>query len=1281
MAAPVVTANFTRLQLGETISLDDLFEYSDADADPIASVTIRDLGIDAFGGTSVGSFFVNGVPAGLDGNPFVVLAADIPNTVYRADFINGGEFFQVTASDGTEVSATSENQIRVGNTAPTVTALPSVVPLLGQIPFLSMIRVTDAEMDPIVEYRVRDNNGAGTSGGFILGGNRFPANQWHSFTAAEARRLVFEGGSDFTTESFSVTVDDGIRSAVSANQVTSGNERPVITGNANLNVLENQRVPVSSFFNISDADNDPIARYYVVDRRDNEDSGFLELNGERLASATFHSLTAIQFASLQYVGAPEGPKFEDVGLQVFDGFALSETVDVNVDTTTPAVVQATNKTSVIVDEVVPVSELFNAFDPDGRNIREYFLVDRRPNADGGFLTVNGVRQPSAVWFRVAAEDLDTVNYVGASRGPQTESLGIQANDGTSWSEPVDLPILTATRPTVATIDGQILEAYLLDVAPLVDGRDANGNPADFYRFTDTLRNSNGGYFEFRGSRLPSGEFFEVSAAELNDLKYRGGGFGVQSEEIQVQVLAGGVISDTESFTITTLENTSRPTVKAFDVDAVVGSVIDVQSMFSWDDADGIPPTQLSEIRLFDTGTRSDSGFFSVNGVRQPAGEWFAVDIANVESGAVKYHVSGRTDNELYRITVNDGRFVSQLDTGRARAIATPVLEASQNDFSVDTIERIQIGNFISQTDQGPPLVEYQVFDENVDVRSGRLELDGNDLQQGIVHTLTAAQFDRLVFKGAEADFGRQLDGYIVRGTNAAGLSSGWTRFNVNTDPVGNEALITGFQMDNRTNTPVTEVTFTFIDGGNQTGGTRQNPNYPPLPTYYPPEVADGPGREALNTRAWSQEQRESTRVLLESISKFANIRFREVAFGDGTASDAQITFGSWGNFDGSVASAAAYAYLPVDGDGRGNFFGDIWFDWTDLDWDPTTPTEVGPGSFWDYTVLHEVGHAIGFDHPFEGFPALSIFNNFDYNTVMAYEHFNSFSQFDEAYPESPASFMLYDIVELQRLYGVRETYNPENNHYRFDDAHQLALYDTGGIDTVNLTRNEVDTIVDLREGQRSTLQNPVVTDNPDGSQTTTFEAYDNSLLIPYGVVIENARTGSGNDTLGGNEISNLLIGNAGNDELTGRGGNDDLRGGLGDDTYVWNLGDGRDFIIESGDSGPRGVDRLEFRVRTGQLDLLEDDFVFRRLGNDLRIDLTLNRGNAQGSVVIKGFDQVAGRVETLALYGPPVATGQPDQQIGSDIDLTSIWNASETLGQRFEVTNQTTAFGVIAQPV
>ena len=1263
MADPVVTANFTRLDFGESIPLSEMFDFSDADGDALVSLTVRDFD---FG---VGQFFVNGT-AQPQVAEFTVTAAELPNTLYRAGFFTGGENFSVSASDGNTFSPLSTNIIRVGNTAPTVTAIPSVVPIAGQIPFLSMIRVTDLENDPIAEYRFRDNGSGSGTGRFILDGDAFEANVWHSITALEAERLRYEGGSFLNAESFSVTADDGLRSAVTAGQVVTGNSRPVITPINDANVIEGQTILVRDTIFVTDADNDAIIRYFVVDRRDNADSGFLVLNGERLDSATFHSLTPTQFANLEYEGGPAGPVFENIGIQVLDdNGALSETVDYRIRTTTQAVIRATDKTSVLTNEVTLAERLFDAFDPDGSTIRSYFFVDRRPNANGGFWQFRGNRMPSAQWFQVGADELDQLSYVGATFGPDAEFIGIQALDASGWSQPVDLAILTDARPSAVGIDSSILEGYPLDVGPLISGTNSTGTPAEAFRLTDVRTNANGGFFEFQGTRLPSGQFFEVPAAELDDLKYIGGAFGPQTEPIRLQSIVGGVLSDPTFFNISTRENRFAPEVDAFNVNARTGSIIDFASMFSWTDGDG-PPTNIDEVRFFDTGVETNSGFFTINGVRQDAGVWIPVDYDLVTSGAVQYHVSNRNDFELYRVTVDDGRFVSTLDTAQIQAIANPVLTASQNDFSVDTIERIPIGDFITQTDSGPPLTQYQVYDENTDIRSGRIELDGVDLQQGIVHTLTAAQFDRLVFKGAEADFGRQIDGMLVRGFNNIGLATEWTRFNVNTDPVGENALVGGPQYANFSGTPITEITYAFIDSN------------VPIPSYYPPPPVNCnpgvvPGVENAGTLPFNQPQREATRQLLESISAFANVEFREVAFIDSAGGpsgvDAQITFGHWAQACGNPA----YAY-PTDGSGLASVFGDVWLDWQQAGWNPLTfdpatgqPTSVqGPGTSFDLNILRTVGTSLGFSTATE----LSIFNNFDYNTVQSGNHFNGNSQFDAAYPELPSTFQIYDILYLQQLYGVRTEFNPENNHYRFEDAHQQAIYDTGGIDTLNLTQQTVDTIIDLREGQRSTLQD-----------AETGAAFDNSVLIPYGVVIENGRSGSGNDTLGGNEISNSLFGNDGEDTLIGRGGNDVLRGGDEADTYVWNLGDGRDTIIDFDQNVLSGVrteiDTIRIVDATGQLDLLADDLTFRRLGDNLRIDLTLNQAEAQGSIVIQNFSNIANQVERLSLFGPPATTAGDNQQVGENIDLISVWEQAGTLGQRFRVTETDGAYGRLVAPV
>ena len=71
---------------------------------------------------------------------------------------------------------------------------------------------------------------------------------------------------------------------------------------------------------------------------------------------------------------------------------------------------------------------------------------------------------------------------------------------------------------------------------------------------------------------------------------------------------------------------------------------------------------------------------------------------------------------------------------------------------------------------------------------------------------------------------------------------------------------------------------------------------------------------------------------------------------------------------------------------------------------------------------------------------------------------------------------------------------------------------------------------------------------------------------------------------------------------------------------------------------------------------------FRRLGDNLRIDLTFEQQAGQGSVTIQNFADPDSQVEILRL------TDSQGNQIGGDIDLVGIFDQATNVGTRFEVT-------------
>ena len=98
----------------------------------------------------------------------------------------------------------------------------------------------------------------------------------------------------------------------------------------------------------------------------------------------------------------------------------------------------------------------------------------------------------------------------------------------------------------------------------------------------------------------------------------------------------------------------------------------------------------------------------------------------------------------------------------------------------------------------------------------------------------------------------------------------------------------------------------------------------------------------------------------------------------------------------------------------------------------------------------------------------------------------------------------------------------------------LTLYDTGGIDTLDLRTDRYDQRIDLR---------------PEG--ISDVYGLTGNLVIARDVLIENAIAGHGNDVVIGNEAVNRLEGRAGDDVLEGGAGADTLDGGAGNDTAAY----------------------------------------------------------------------------------------------------------------------------------
>ena len=278
-----------------------------------------------------------------------------------------------------------------------------------------------------------------------------------------------------------------------------------------------------------------------------------------------------------------------------------------------------------------------------------------------------------------------------------------------------------------------------------------------------------------------------------------------------------------------------------------------------------------------------------------------------------------------------------------------------------------------------------------------------------------------------------------------------------------------------------------------------------------------------------------------------------------------------------------------------------------------------PGGFSFVTLIHEFGHGMGLAHPHDTGGGSSVMQGVETNGVPGddggagafdlNQGVNTMMSYNDGWEKSPygqaetnnegygwlGSLMALDIAVIQDKYGVNEDWATGNDTYVLKDVNEWGVYidaatgqpaehdatnaattrdgyyvgqstfyssiwDAGGVDQI-IYSGARDTNIDLRA---ATLHYEY---GGAGWMSYATGIYG-GFTIANGVTIENATSGSGNDTLTGNAASNRSSGNAGNDFLLSPvGGNDTALGGAGNDVFFFGAG------FTAGDTSDGGAGR------------------------------------------------------------------------------------------------------------
>lgn len=281
------------------------------------------------------------------------------------------------------------------------------------------------------------------------------------------------------------------------------------------------------------------------------------------------------------------------------------------------------------------------------------------------------------------------------------------------------------------------------------------------------------------------------------------------------------------------------------------------------------------------------------------------------------------------------------------------------------------------------------------------------------------------------------------------------------------------------------------------------------------------------------------------------------------------------------SGVAAYAYFPGSGVGGDVFLGlDIG---TDTDSGNVEPYGAGRS-----TIVHELGHALGLTHPFEGVSPLPTSEDHSANTVMSYTDFRMWvpqftgtltgtgSEVSVVYESvTPDHFMLYDIAALQAIYGPDTNYLTSDTTYTFDNTpFYTTIWDAGGDDTLDFSGTDYYNVVDLTPGSHSNInfrdidtqisdqqavyQNQLGTSYYDDwvadaftNKSSDIYTGENALAIAWGTIIETVNGGPAGNRITDNAVDNFLTGGAADDLFyLGAGGFDTVVGGGGYDLVV-----------------------------------------------------------------------------------------------------------------------------------
>ncbi len=723
----------------------------------------------------------NDVLEGLGGNDIIDGGAGNDTAAFTGNstdylFSRGGDGSLIVADqragspDGTDTLISIENlqfnngtftPSQLGIAAPVATAVSTSIAHGGAVAAASLFTSSAPYAQ---QYQFRDLAASSHGGSFVFSGVAQPNdNTPITIASGDLANLSYQAGT--APDALSVRIYDGTQwGSWTPLSVTVTDNAPTVAVSDQV-ATKGQSFAASSLFTASDVDtNDSIVGYQFWDGTADPSSGVFVVNGVRQDAGTAINVSADQLSNTYF---QSGSGMDRLWVRATDGMEWSAWKQFNV--TAPidhAATIAVQNIGAAMNYTLAASQLFTASDADGDPQTEYQFWDSTPSAGSGYFTINGVAQAAGQAIDVAGASLGGVSFVTGSVSG-TDQLWVRSFDGVLWSDwksfTVTAPV--TLTPQVVVANTAIAKGGSISASDLFSASVPYSNEqVTAYQVWDGTATPTSGYFVVDGVAQTAGHAIDVSLADLSQTYFQAN--GASSDQLWVRAATGDSWSDWVPFTVSAPD--AAPVATAADIIATKGEVFQAADLFHATDSDA--GDTISEYQFWDSTSADDSGYFTVNGVKQAAGQNITIDASQLAN--TQFHTDSGSDQLWVR--AYDGQVWGNWVGFNVNAPINHAPVAAATDHVIAKGATVDASSLFTVTDQdGDTITHYQFWDSTADESSGHFAVNGVAQNAGAAIDVAASDLSHVSFVAGIGS----VDDLWVRAFD--GLSWGaWQEFHV-----------------------------------------------------------------------------------------------------------------------------------------------------------------------------------------------------------------------------------------------------------------------------------------------------------------------------------------------------------------------------------------------------------------------------------------------------------------------------------------------------------------------